>query len=109
MGLLSKVKDFLWKVRGVLNTDVKDLFKKSPVVAIDKAPELPTSTLGKIARAARALSPLDIEGKPKAKVICEHVYAILKQVWIRVEAKKFELRNEMICTKCKEHKIVPIG
>jgi hypothetical protein len=111
MDWLRKAKGLWGKVKGVLTTDVTDLFKKSTAVVIDKPLDIATakSTLEKIVREVCALSPLDIERKPRIKVTCEHKYAISKQIWVRVEAKKFELRNEMICTKCKEHKIVSIG
>lgn len=109
MSWLHKVTDFLWKVRTVLNTDVKDLFKKTIVVdrPVEVLPDLPTP-LSRVVKAVRALSPKDIVRKPAEKVSCSHAYTVLKQIWVRVEAKKFELRNEMICAKCKEHKIVPI-
>lgn len=67
----------------------KDLFKKE--------------SLNKKAKEARAIGLSDLINT------CDHSHTLKKQTWVRISNKKFELQNEMTCTKCNNRKILPIG
>lgn len=107
----SKVKKWL-----------KGFFKKEEAVVEmpHPAPVIPTFTvpvsvpkkeseLSKKAKEVRAIGPVDlVKPAPAVKKECDHVLTFKKQTWIRVSDKKFELQNEMGCTKCDSRKILPI-
>lgn len=64
--------------------------------------------LDKLARKVLALGPSELQEKVD-KFRCGHSFAIVKQVWVRIEKKKFELRNEVLCSKCKTKEVHEIS
>lgn len=76
-----------------------------------KLPPKKATELEKVAREKLALGPSDLKEKISQKLEkfhCAHTPVVAKQVWTKVAPGRFELQNEVICTKCKESKIQPI-
>lgn len=65
-------------------------------------------TLDSLAKRVLALGPADLQSKVE-KFRCDHKYAVVKQVWVRIAQKKFELKNEVFCGKCSTTEIQTIG
>ena len=127
MTLFSKVKNFF---AGLF----KRIFKKKEVKAIEVAAPVEIKSVNPVkivltpsvveepkvesplveqVKATRALSPNDLvellkEAKQNIKDNCDHEHALVKQAWVRTTGQKYELHNEIICSKCKEKKTVPI-
>ena len=100
-----------------VKTWFKGLFKKeevilTPVVAEEVAPVKQETDFSKKAKEVLALGPSDLlENVSEAmeKKVCDHILTFKKQTWVRVSNKKFELQNEMMCTKCDSHQTLPIA
>lgn len=107
MTWLRKAKE--WVVSKVTN-----LFRKEEPKDVAVA-EKQAGTLENVARRVLALGPTDLSDRVTKRVpslapkpSCVHDYFILRQKWIKVAAKKFELRNEMCCSLCKDTAIKSI-
>lgn len=108
MNWFSKVKGWYEKVKNrVLGR--KEVEVVETPVAVVEPPKPVESELSKKAKEVRALGPSDLIKELPVKKECDHVLTFKKQTWVRVSDKKFELQNEMTCTKCTSHKTLPIG
>lgn len=110
MTWFTKAKEW-WKGLFKKEESVSVVVKEIPVTAVAiEAPKKEESELSKKAKEVRALGLSDLI-KPVSKVApeCDHNLTFKKQTWTRVSDKKFELQNEMACTKCASRKVLPIG
>lgn len=111
MAWFSKVKNWFTglfkkeKIEQVVEQPVVEVLP-SVIETLVEVPKQEESELSKRARETKALGPADLV-KP-AKKECEHALMFNKQTWVRISDKKFELHNELNCTKCHDRKVVPI-
>lgn len=105
MNWFSKVKNW-WN--GLFKKEEPKVEVKEAAVAVVEVPKPVESELSKKAKEVRALGPSDLIRELPVKKECDHILTFKKQTWVRVSDKKFELQNEMMCTKCTSHKILPI-
>ena len=112
MDWLRKVKE--WS--GNLLTKVTGLFRSEPlsVSKVVEAEVVERNVLDVVARKNLALGPSELTETPKVFVdafvapSCDHDYRLLQQKWVKVAAKKFELKNEVKCSHCKEVTVTSI-
>ncbi len=104
-GWYQAVKDKVLGKKEVV--EVKEVPSAVAVVEVE-VPKPAESELSKKAKEVRALGPRDLVRTAPVKQECAHILTFKKQTWVRVSDKKFELQNEMMCTKCTSHKTQPI-
>lgn len=87
----------------------------APVSRVVEAEVVERNALDAVARKTLALGPSELTEAPKDVFVdafvvpsCSHDYRLLQQKWVKVAAKKFELRNEVRCSHCKEIAVTSI-
>lgn len=109
MTWFSKVKNW-WKGLFKKEEPKQEVVEVAIPTIVEEAEVVKETELSKKAKEVRALGPSDLEeAAVVVKKECDHILSFRKQTWVRISDKKFELQNEMACTKCDSRKVLPIG
>lgn len=109
MTWLRKAKE--WVVSKVTSLFRKEVAESPEVEVAVAVVEKKAGALENVARRALALGPAELtESKTilSFKTVCIHDYFVMRQKWVKIAAKQFELKNEMCCSNCKETTITSI-